>query len=361
MRVVVTGTRGIPNLLGGVETHCEKLFPRIAARGMEVFLVRRKMYAPDSLEEYEGVHLVDIKSPKKKAFEAIVHTFRAVWKAKKLHADVVHIHAVGPALLVPLARLLGLRVVFTHHGPDYKRDKWGKLAKAFLKLGERWGCRYADEVIVISRVIRELVANKYGRKDTHLIHNGVTTPDFVEDTVYLDELGLEKGNYILSVGRFVPEKNYHQLIRCFSSASSGTCRLVLAGDANIEDGYSRNLKQLAKENNVVLTGFVKGKKLHVLLTHAKGFVLSSSHEGLPIALLEAMSYRLPVIASDIPANLEINLERDDYFPVNNEQQLTDKIERMVHSPLRRVDYPMDAYNWDVIAEQTISVYKAALR
>lgn len=272
MRVVVIGTRGIPNILGGVETHCEKLFPRIATRGMEVYIVRRKMYAHDFLKEYEGVHLVDIKSPKKKAFEAIFHTFRAVCRAERLHADLVHIHAVGPALLVPLARLLGLKVVFTHHGPDYERDKWGKLAKAFLKLGERWGCRYADEVIVISRVIQELAANKYGRNDTHLIHNGVTTPDFVEDTAYLDELGLEKGNYILSVGRFVPEKNYHQLIRCFSSASSGICRLVLAGDANIEDGYSRNLKQLAKENKVVLTGFVKGKKLHALLTHAKGFV-----------------------------------------------------------------------------------------
>lgn len=361
MRVVVIGTRGIPNILGGVETHCEKLFPRIAARGMEVYLIRRKKYIQDSLKEYEGVHLIDMDAPKKKTLETIIHTFKGILVAKRLNADLIHIHAIGPALLLPLICALGLKVVFTHHGPNYKSATWGKLAKAFLKLGERWGCHYADEVIVISRVIQELVANKYGRKDTHLIHNGVTTPDFVEDTAYLNELGLEKGNYILSVGRFVPEKNYHQLIRCFSSVSSGTCRLVLAGDANIEDGYSRNLKQMAKENKVVLTGFVKGKKLHALLTHAKGFVLPSSHEGLPIALLEAMSYRLPVIASDIPANLEINLDRDAYFPVNNEQQLTDKIERMVHSPLRRVDYPMDDYNWDVIAEQTVRVYEAALR
>ena len=360
MKIVVTGTRGIPNILGGVETHCEELFPRVAAKGIEVYLIRRKKYVRDTLKEYQGVHLMDIVAPKKKAFEAIVHTFLAVWQAKRLHADLIHIHAIGPALMVPLARLLGLKVVFTHHGPDYERAKWGKLAKTFLKLGERWGCRYAHEVIVISQVIQELVADKYGRKDTHLIHNGVTVPDFTEDTTYLEELGLEKGNYLISVGRFVPEKNYHQLIRCFSSVSAGTCRLVLVGDANIEDKYSKGLKQKAKESNVILTGFIRGKKLHTLLTHAKCFVLPSSHEGLPIALLEAMAYHLPVIVSNIPANMEVGLDEKYYFRLNDEQELADKIKRVINAPLQRIEYPMGAYDWNIIAKQTIDVYRTAL-
>lgn len=358
MKLFVAGTRGVPNIMGGVETHCEELFPRIVAKGIEVHLIRRKRYVHDTLKEYKGIHLIDIVAPKKKAFEAIVHTFLAVWQAKRLHADLIHIHAIGPALMVPLARLLGLKVVFTHHGPDYERAKWGKLAKTFLKLGERWGCRYAHEVIVISQVIQDLIADKYGRKDTHLIHNGVVAPDYIEDTAYLEELGIEKGNYILSVGRFVPEKNYHQLIRCFSSVTTGMCRLVLAGDANIEDSYSRNLKQMAKVNNVVLTGFIKGKKLHALLTHAKCFVLPSSHEGLPIALLEAMAYRLPIIASNIPANIEVGLDGKSYFHLNDEQELTDKIRRVISAPLQRISYPMERYDWDVIAEQTIDVYKS---
>lgn len=362
MKIIVTGTRGIPNILGGVETHCEELFPRIVANNddIEVYLIRRKKYIQDSLKGYKGVHLIDIVAPKKKAFEAIVHTFLSVWTAKIHHADIIHIHAIGPALMTPLARLLGLKVVFTHHGMDYERDKWGKLAKTFLKLGERLGCRYANEVIVISQVIREFLADKYGRTNTHLIHNGVTEAEFMEDITYLEELGIEKGNYILSVGRFVPEKNYHQLIRCFSSVSTGTCRLVLAGDANIEDKYSRTLKQMAKENNVILTGFIKGKKLHSLLTHAKCFVLPSSHEGLPIALLEAMTYRLPVIASDILANMEVGLDKKSYFHLNDEQELADKIKQVINAPFQRIEYPMDAYNWDIIAKQTIDVYKAAL-
>lgn len=163
MKIVVTGTRGIPNIMGGVETHCEELFPRIAAKGFDVTVIRRSSYVRDNLTEWKGVKLVDIESPKKKSFEAIIHTFRAINEAKKLGADILHIHAIGPALLVPYAKMLGMKVVFTHHGPDYDRDKWGFAAKTMLKLGERMGCMFADEVIVISDVIRNLIKRKYNR------------------------------------------------------------------------------------------------------------------------------------------------------------------------------------------------------
>lgn len=360
MKIVVTGTRGIPNVLGGVETHCEELYPRIAAKGFEIYVIRRKNYVNDTLKEYKGVHLIDIKAPKRKTFEAIIHTYKAIWTARKLRADLVHIHAIGPALLVPLARLLRLKVVFTHHSLNYEHVRWSIIAKWMLRLGERWGCRHADKLIVISQSIRKLVADKYRRADAYLIYNGVSAPEFVKDTSYLDELGVKKGNYIISVGRFVPEKNYHQLIHAFVSLKAGNCKLVLVGDTNIEDNYSRMLKQMARENGVVLTGFIKGKKLHSLLTHAKCFVLPSSHEGLPIALLEAMAYRLPIIASDIPANLEIRLDEKSYFHLNDEQELAGKIKQVINAPFQRIEYPMDAYNWDIIAKQTIDVYKAAL-
>ena len=162
MKVVVTGTRGIPNILGGVETHCEELFPRMVQKDIDITIVRRKSYVHDSLAEYQGVKLVDITTPKKKSLEAVIHTFKAILKARSLHADIVHIHAIGPALLTPLARLLGMQVVFTHHGPDYDRDKWGVAAKTMLKLGERMGVMFANEVIVISEVINDILVRKYG-------------------------------------------------------------------------------------------------------------------------------------------------------------------------------------------------------
>lgn len=426
MKIVVTGTRGIPNVMGGVETHCEELFPRIAAMGEDVTVIRRKSYVNDGLKEWKGVKLVDIETPKKKSFEAIIHTYRAINKAKKLGADILHIHAIGPALLTPYAKMLGMKVVFTHHGPDYDRDKWGKAAKMVLKLGERMGCMFADDVIVISDVIRNLIKEKYGRtKNVHLIYNGVSKPEICDYPEYFEELGIKKGRYILGMCRFVPEKNLHHLVEAFNiikneelrikkessalaneelrikkqdsvqadeelkgksqtqeTANSETqfnanqsqngkrtnyelgirnyelndVKLVLAGDTDFEDDYSRGLKEMARKNGVVLTGFVKGRKLHSLLTNCMCYCLPSSHEGLPIALLEAMSYGVKVIVSDIPANLEVGLPKNDYFHVGNVDELAKKLNDVITHPVEHIEYDMTKYDWDKIAREVKEVY-----
>ena len=358
MKVVVTGTRGIPNILGGVETHCEELFPYIAATGYDITIIRRNSYVQDTLKEHKGIKLIDINTPKKKSFEAIIHTVKAVWKAKKLKADIIHIHAIGPALVTPVARTLGLKVVFTHHGPDYDRDKWGKAAKLMLRMGERMGAKYANEVIVISEVINTIIKEKYNRTDAHLIYNGVPAPVFVENVDYLNSLGIVPQKYIFAMGRFVPEKNFHQLIKAFSLLENKDgYQLVLAGDTDFEDEYSHELKKLARDNGVILTGFIKGRKLHELLTHASAFVLPSSHEGLPISLLEAMSYDLPVVVSDIPANLEVGLSPDSYFQVGNEEKLMEKLQKLMNEKPTKRKYPLDNYHWENIANQTIKVYE----
>ena len=366
MKLFVTGTRGIPDIMGGVETHCKELFPRIAAKGVDVTVARRKSYVHDSLKEWKGVRLLDIETPKKKSFEAIVHTYRAVLAAKRMGADVIHIQAIGPALMVPFAKLLGMKVVFTHHGPDYDRDKWGFAAKTMLKLGERMGTKHADAVIVISHVIKQLLEKKYGRNDCRLIYNGVPEPDMCEYPEYFDQLGIQSQNYILGMCRFVPEKNLHHLVEAFARlraespelfAVENPVRLVLAGDTDFEDDYSRALKKSAAENGVVLTGFVKGRKLHSLLTNARCYVLPSSHEGLPIALLEAMSYKLPVIVSDIPANKEVGLPDSDYFHIGDVDALTGKLRNVISAPAGQCEYDMSKYDWDTIAEQVMDVYR----
>ena len=361
MKIVVTGTRGIPNIMGGVETHCEELFPRIAKRGFDVTVIRRTDYVKDDLKEWKGVKLVNIDSPKKKSFEAIIHTFRAINEAKRLKADILHIHAIGPALLVPYAKILGMKVVFTHHGPDYDRDKWGFAAKTMLKLGERMGCMFADEVIVISDVIRNLIKRKYNRTShVHLIYNGVSQPEICDYPEYFNELGIEKGKYILGMCRFVPEKNLHHLVEAFTKVKSRNevedIKLVLAGDTDFEDDYSRSLREMARKNGVVLTGFIKGKKLHSLLTNCLCYCLPSSHEGLPIALLEAMSYGVKVIVSDIPANKEVGLPESDYFPVGNVDALEEKLKAVIGQPLQHIDYDMKKYDWEKIADQIKDVY-----
>ena len=358
MKIAVTGTRGIPNIMGGVETHCEELFPRIAKLGFDVCVMCRSNYVVNEQAEWNGVKLMSIASPKNKSLEAIVHTFRAVNAAKKWGADVVHIHAVGPALVAPYAKLLGMKVVFTHHGPDYDRDKWGRMAKFILKLGERMGCKFADQVIVISDVIKNLIAKKYNRtENVHLIYNGAPDSEICDYPEYFQDLGIEKEKYILGMCRFVPEKNLHHLIEACAKIDMKGYKLVLAGDADFEDSYSKKLKEMARKNNVVLTGFIKGKKLHSLLTNCACYCLPSSHEGLPIALLEAMSYGVRVLASDIPANLEVGLAEDNYFHCGNIDELAEKLQKIINTSNERVNYDMEKYNWDVIASQVADVYR----
>ena len=309
MKVVVTGTRGIPNIMGGVETHCEELFPRIAAAGHGVTVIRRSCYVSDDnhISSYKGVALKDIYAPRKKSLEAIVHTFLAVLSARRMHADILHIHAIGPSLMTPFARLLGLKVVTTHHGPDYDRQKWGVFAKFMLKAGERMGAMFSNEVIVISHVIEDILHRKYGRDMS---------------------------------------KNF---------------KLFIAGDADHEDGYSQMLKEKAKDNGVVLTGFIRGGRLNQILTNAALFVLPSYHEGLPISLLEAMSYNIDVVVSDIPANKLPELDNADFFRCGEMESLTKVLNQKEKNLAQKRVYDLTNYDWNHIAEQTIAVYKKAMR
>jgi len=361
-KIVVTGTRGIPNIQGGIETHCEGLYPLIAAKGFDVTVFRRKTYVRDNLTSYKGVTLYDIPNIRNKSLETIVHTFCAIWIAKwKLKADIIHIHAIGPAILTPLARLLGMKVVFTHHGPDYDRAKWGKIAKFVLRIGERTGCKFANNVIVISEVIDQIIKQKYKRRDARLIFNGVPSPVLIDDINYLRELGIESRKYIFTMGRFVPEKNFHTLIRACTNLKQTEYKLVIAGDADIEDSYSRELKTLAINNGVILTGFIKHQRLHTLLSHAGLFILPSTHEGLPLSLLEAMSYQLPVIISDIPANRQIDLPDDCYFQPDDENALSGVIDKRLTHSFFPITYDLEKYNWNTIAQQTTCIYQKLIK
>lgn len=363
--VVVAGTRGIPDVSGGVETHVENLFPAIRENGYDVTVCCRSCYIPEEkrVAAYRGCALVYLDTPRKKSFEAIVHTFRSILYAKKAHADIIHIHAIGPALLIPYARLLGLKTVFTHHGPDYERQKWGALARFMLRSGERMGCRYAHRVIVISNVIYELVAKKYNRTDALIIPNGVMLPKPQRGVSYLDSLGIHPKKYILSVARFVEEKGLHDLIAAFSHLAPKDWQLVIAGDADHETEYSRKLKAIAVENkSIILTGYIKGDALAQIYWNAGLFVLPSYHEGLPIALLEAMSYNLPVLVSDIPPHREIALDSRCYFKTKDIEDLSIKIGIAISDSVNNTaNYSTlikEKYNWDKIAVQTCNVYSS---
>jgi len=364
VRILVLGVRGIPNVQGGIETHAVELYQRLAKLGCEVEVVVRSPFVPKETRNFGAIRIRRLWSPRTTGFEALTHSILGVLYAAIVRPDVLHIHAIGPALVTPLARMLGLRVIVTHHGPDYERDKWGPSARRALKIGELLGVRFSNALIVVSKVIAETIRTRFGC-DCDVIPNGTVTPTLQTGTEEIEQYGLVRGRYFLQVSRLVPEKRQLDLIRAFQAAKCPGWKLVLVGGIGADD-YSRQVGEAAKAAGVVLTGFKNGTKLQQIYSHAGAFVLPSSHEGLPIAMLEALSYGLPVLASDIPANLEVGLPPGSYFPVGNVEVLSERLTAMAgitENPATREArrrWVADTYNWEPIARQTYSVYRRVL-
>jgi glycosyltransferase involved in cell wall biosynthesis len=365
--ILALGFRGMPGVAGGVETHAAELYPRLQALGARVTVLGRSPFRPaDAPTSWKGVAVRWLWSPRTAGIEALVHSFLGILYAAVRRPDVVHIHAVGPWLLVPLAKLFGLRVVVTHHGQDYLREKWRGPARAILRLGERLGMAFADERIVISQGLLELARTKYGR-DASLIPNGVGDITPQGSAGLLARHGLTAHRYVIQVSRLVPEKRQLDLIAAFNSVSLPGWKLLLVGGAHGSQAYADEVRRQCAANPAIInTGFLPPPAVHELLSQAGIFVLPSSHEGLPISLLEAMKLGTPVLASDIPANLEMGLDESSYFPVGGVQLLAHRLGELAElTPEaramigRRLCNACDRYDWDLIAESTFRVLERA--
>jgi glycosyltransferase involved in cell wall biosynthesis len=271
--------------------------------------------------------------------------------------------------MTPLARLLGMKVVMTHHGPDYERKKWGMLAKIILRTGETWGCKWANKVIAIADNIADDIKRKYD-VTAAVIPNGVVVPIPAQSEEILKKYDLKPHGYVLAVGRFVPEKGFHDLIDAYKFIclrNAFNWKLVIAGGADHPDNYSRALKEKAAATpGVVLTGFITGNPLKELYSHAGLFVLPSYYEGLPIVLLEALSYGLSCVVSDIPANRNVSLPDARFFDPGNIPVLAKKINDFCLRPLTveeraaQLQMIQNEYNWPSIADATRNVYKTII-
>jgi glycosyltransferase involved in cell wall biosynthesis len=365
--VLVMGLRGIPDVPGGVEVHAAELYPRLAALGACVTVLGRSPYRPvGSPATWKGVAVRWLWSPRVQGWEALVHTFLGVIYAGIRRPDVVHIHAVGPWLFLPLAKLFRLNVVITHHGQDYLREKWSPPARWVLRLGERLGMAFADEKIVISHRISDMVRTKFHSEAT-VIPNGVGDLVALTGKGLVEKHALTPYRYIIQVSRLVPEKRQLDLIAAFKAANLPGWKLLLVGGAQGSQAYANLVaRQCAGNSAIVRTGFLPPPDVHELLAHAGMFVLPSSHEGLPISLLESMKLGTPVLASDIPANLEIGLDASCYFPVGDVQTLASRLRELAEVTsvgrsviAQRLRNSCARYNWDSIAESTFKVLARA--
>lgn len=362
---MVLGLRGVPDVQGGIETHARNLYPLVVRLGCEVEVIQRSPYfsARRRPKRWHGVRLTYIWSPTLPGVETALHTLIGVIYAAIRRPDVLHLHAIGPGFLAPLARLFGLKVVVTHHALDYTREKWGWIAKFVLRTGEYLGSKFANEVIAVSQVLADHVTTEYGVA-AHFIPNGVPIPLRTDTSETLEQFGLMKSRFVLCVARIEPTKRQINLIQAFIDADTQGWKLAIVGAPDERDRYTRDVIELAgRDKDVVLTGFQTGKPLRELFSHAGLFVLPSSMEGHPIALLEALSYGIPVLASAIPANLAIDLPSSRFFEVGDVAKLKSLLEAAVAGDDTHHDWESirrdarEAFNWKNGARQTHAIYQ----
>ena len=367
--IVMLGHKRIPSREGGVEIVVEELSTRMAARGHQVTCLNRKGHHVSGKEfdtgprkEFKGVKLETVFALNYRGVEAMTASVTGAFRTLFGGFDTVHFHAEGPCAMLWLPKLFGKRCIVTVHGLDHQRPKWGKFARAYILFGEKVAVRWADEIIVLSKGVQEYFRSTYGR-ETVFIPNGVTRPQIAQASLITEKYGLKKDEYILFLGRIVPEKGLRYLVSAFRQVKTDK-KLVIAGGSSDTDAFFQELRAMAEgDDRILFTGFVQGQLLEELYSNAYIYTLTSDVEGMPLSLLEAMSYGNCCLTSDISECTEAVEDKAISFPAGNVQALRDTLQGLCDSPeavarykAGAADYICDRFQWETIVDRTLDLY-----
>ncbi len=363
MKIAMLGHKRIPSREGGVEIVVGEIATRMAQKGHEVVCYNRSRKDAEKVEEYNGVKIKYVLTVNMRGAAAMSSSLFASLRAAFGRFDVVHYHAEGPSAMCFIPKLFGKRIVVTVHGLDWQRDKWGGFATKYIHFGEKMAVKYADEIIVLSENVKKYFMDTYNR-ETVFIPNGIVKHEKIEADIIKEKWGLEKDSYILYLGRIVPEKGVTYLIDAFNKIKCDK-KLVIAGGSSDTTSFFEGLIEKTKENeNIVFTDFVQGKELEELYSNAYIYTLPSDLEGMPISLLEAMSYGNCCLVSDISECTEAVEDKAVHFKKSEVEDLANKLQmlcgdsKMVEKyRLDACDYICNRFNWDDIVDKTLALYK----
>lgn len=371
LNIAMFGHKRIPSREGGVEIVVEELSARMVAQGHGVTCYNRRGHHVSGAEfdgaaqdSYKGIRIRSVPTLEKKGLAAVTSSFFAALCSGFGKYDVVHIHAEGPAFFSFLPKWLGKKVVVTVHGLDWQREKWKSgFGAKFIRQGERNAVRWADEMIVLSKAVQDYFAKTYGR-ETKWIPNGVNRPLPVEANEIREKFGLDVQDYILFLGRLVPEKGLRYLIEAFKQVKTEK-KLVIAGGSSDTDSFLEEIQEMAASDaRIQFTGFVQGKLLEELYSNAYLYVLPSDLEGMPLSLLEAMSYGNCCLVSDIPECADVVEDKALTFRKSDENDLKEKLQYICdHQDIaakykaQAADFICEKYSWDAVVQETLALYR----
>ena len=327
MKVCVIGPRKVPEHIGGIETVYTNLYPELVRLSgeAEVTLVTRSTYVEPPFD-YNGTRVVPLESDYSAGFENFWGTLKALFYAKRnLKPDIVHLHGIGPGIFAPVARILGFRVVTTHHSRDYDRPKWPWYARAVLKIGEVFTCLFSDRIVCVSRALKDDIDTRlpFMRRKRHAIPNAVAEPATrLSDNGPLERFGLDSGCYLLCVGRIEETKGFDVAVAAYEKANLAI-PLVIVGDPGEDKAYAERLGNSTRD--VRLVGPVTGDDLALLYSHSALLINPSRMEGYCLVVAEAIMNECRVLLSDISVHREFALNDACYFPLNDVDALTSKL------------------------------------
>ena len=371
MKIAMIGHKRIPSREGGVEIVVEELSTRLVKDGHQVDAYNRKgKNVQDKnadkenkkFKEYKGVRIITVPTINKKGIDALLYSVLATIRALFGHYDVIHYHAEGPCAMLWLPHLFKIKTVATIHGLDWQRSKWGGLATKYIKFGEKIAAKYADEIIVLSKNVQKYFKDTYNR-DTSFIPNGVNKPIIREPNIIKQKYGLKKDSYILFLARIVPEKGLHYLIDAYKQIDTDK-KLVIAGGASHTNDYLNKIKEMIKDDNrIIMTGFVQGEALEELYSNCYLYCLPSDVEGMPLSLLEAMSYGCNCLVSDIEENIQVVENKANLFKKSNQEDLKIRLISILKEDNNFLEEREDAikfvlkkYNWNNVEKMTEKIY-----
>lgn len=365
------GQKRIPSREGGVEIVVEELSTRMASLGHKVTCYNRKghhvsgsQYDTATGKEYKNVRIKTVPTIEKKGLAAVSSSFFAALCSSFGKYDAVHIHAEGPAAFCFIPKLFRKRVIITVHGLDWQREKWKSgFGAKYIHFGEKMAVKHAGEIIVLSKGVQRYFMDTYGR-ETKFIPNGVNRPEVEPADIINEKFGLSKDSYILYLGRIVPEKGEHYLIEAFKQIDTDK-KLVIAGGSSDTDEYMDRLKMMAQgDERIMFTGFVQGQILEELYSNAYIYVLPSDLEGMPLSLLEAMSYGNCCLVSDIKECTEVIEDKAEVFRKSDIDNLRIRLQELCNREDLVQKYKKDAaeyicgrYDWNKIVDKTLELYK----
>lgn len=363
MKIVFLAIKGI-HVIGGIETYTREIGSRLVAQGHEVVVYTLKDEEYNKPFFYEGMQVIPLASVRYKVFAKLSLVIHAsIHQFSLKNVDIVHYHAIGPSLFSFIPRLGGRKTIVQSHGHEWMRSSWGPVAKLFFKISEALTFHVANDCCSVSKELKNYYQEKY-QKEVSYIPNGVNSYEPRKPHKILD-YGVEPGKYILFLGRISREKGVQYLLEAYNALGLSDVKLVIVGSQLKGDSYSKELDALAKNNkNIIFAGEARGDLWEEWYSNASLFVLPSEIEGLPISLLEAMSFARPCLVSNIPENIEALGGEGFTFENTSVESLKEKLREILSNPKLAEELGNRAkirveqsYGWNAVVEEFVQFYK----